>query len=125
MLSPLTPAERTRLVGILGMLGSDHDGERSAAAALASRMVRERGLTWDSLILDGGDRQGGSKPSGGPGTRSAWQDALAFCQRHQGSLSDWEVYFICGLRDRRTVPTPRQAAKLHQIADALRARGLT
>lgn len=121
----LTSAERNKLVGILGMLGSAHDGERSAAAALASRMVRERGLSWDILILGGGGHQGGGKASDGPGAGPAWRDALAFCQRHQSSLSDWEVYFIRGLRDRRTVPTPRQAAKLHQIADALRARGLT
>jgi hypothetical protein len=118
MLSPLTPAERTRLVGILGMLGSAHDGERSAAAALASRMVRDRGLTWDVLILGGGRQDGGASPDG-PGT--GWRTILAFCQRHQAALSHWEAHFTCDLRNRRTMPTPRQVAKLHQIADALRA----
>lgn len=122
MASPFTPAERTRLVGVLGMLGSDHDGERASAALLASRLVRDRGLTWDVLILGGG-RQDGGTSSDGPG--AGWRTVLAFCQRHQAALSDWEAHFTCNLRDRRTVPTPRQIAKLNQVADALRARGLS
>ncbi len=124
MTAPLSPAERTRLVGILGMLGSDHDGERAAAAALASRLVRDKGLTWDTLILGSVGQQGGSKPSGDPGTGPGWRAALAFCQRHQRALSDWECHFLAGLRDRRAPPTLRQLAKLNQVADALRARGL-
>lgn len=122
MHSPFTPAERTRLVGILGMLGSAHDGERSAAAALASRMVRDRGITWEALILGGGDRQGGAW-AGEAGTGSGWRSVLAFCQRHQAALSAWEARFTCDLRDRRTTPTPKQIAKLRQIADTLRLRG--
>ena len=39
--APLTSAERTRLVAILGRLGSEFQGERAAAGLLASRMLRE------------------------------------------------------------------------------------
>jgi hypothetical protein len=39
-----------RLAKVLARLGSDHDGERAAAGLLASRMVREAGLTWDQLL---------------------------------------------------------------------------
>ena len=46
----LSPPERARLVNILGMLGSAHDGERASAALLATRMVRDRGITWADLI---------------------------------------------------------------------------
>lgn len=122
MLSPFTPAERTRLVNILGMLGSDHDGERSAAAALASCMMRDKGLTWDALILGSGGRQDGAWP-GEAGTGSGWRSVLAFCQRHQAALSDWEANFTCDLQDLRTPPTAKQIAKLNQIADTLRLRG--
>ena len=40
----LAPAEVRRLVGILGRLGSDHNGERAVAGLLASRMLRAAGL---------------------------------------------------------------------------------
>jgi hypothetical protein len=40
----------TRLIRILGMLGSDHDGERAAAALAADRLVRGSGWTWWDLL---------------------------------------------------------------------------
>ena len=40
----------TRLIRILGMLGSDHDGERAAAALAADKLVRGGGWSrWDLL----------------------------------------------------------------------------
>lgn len=41
---------RLRLTRLLGMLGSDHDGEVVNAARIADRLVRENGLTWDDVI---------------------------------------------------------------------------
>jgi len=124
---PLTPTERNKLVGILGLLGSDHDGERAAAGLLASRLLRDRGLCWDDLILAGvGVRQAAGGASAG--THSAWppgQDNLVLCLRWLGELSPWEVGFVTDLRRKRRPLTPAQAAKLAQIADALRARGLS
>ena len=38
----LTAAERTRLVRILGMLGSAFEGERKAAVLAATRFLKER-----------------------------------------------------------------------------------
>ena len=43
-------ALRKKLVRVLGMLGSDHPGERDAAARMATRMVKEAGLTWYDLL---------------------------------------------------------------------------
>lgn len=126
MIPPLSPAERNRLVAILGRLGSDYDGERAAAALLASRLLRDRGLCWDDLIQAvGGARQtSGGAQSG----QSAWppgQDNLTTCLRWLGELSPWETGFVLDLRRKRRPLTPAQAAKLAQIADALRARGLS
>lgn len=36
---------------LLGMMGSAHDGERSNAAALADRLVRDAGLVWEQVVL--------------------------------------------------------------------------
>ena len=38
------------LAKVLGMLGSDHDGEVLAAARQAERMRKETGRTWDELL---------------------------------------------------------------------------
>jgi len=46
------------------------------------------------------------------------------CLRWLGELSPWEISFVSDLRRKRRPLTPAQAAKLAQIADALRARGL-
>lgn len=49
-MSGLTPTQRARLVKICGRLGSDHDGERAAAALLASRLLTEAGLDWERVL---------------------------------------------------------------------------
>ena len=46
----LSPSDRTRLVALLGMLGSAHPGERDNAAILIEKFRKERNLTWDILV---------------------------------------------------------------------------
>ncbi len=43
-------ADRQRLAGILGMLGSNSAGERDNAARLAEQFRRTSGLTWIELL---------------------------------------------------------------------------
>lgn len=43
--------QRVKLVRILGMLGSDHAGERAAAALAADRLVKATGITWPALLI--------------------------------------------------------------------------
>jgi hypothetical protein len=42
-----------RLARIAGMLGSAHEGERAAAAKMASAMLKAMGLTWNEIIYRG------------------------------------------------------------------------
>jgi hypothetical protein len=44
------PIPRDRLQKLCGLFGSQHDGERAAAAALADKLVRAAGLTWGDVI---------------------------------------------------------------------------
>ena len=44
------PIDPDLLAKVCGLLGSDHDGERSAAAYRASQMLRAAGLTWRELV---------------------------------------------------------------------------
>jgi hypothetical protein len=50
MTSILDPSTKNRLVKLLGMLGSAHDGEALTAGRLADRLVRQANLTWDDII---------------------------------------------------------------------------
>jgi hypothetical protein len=47
----LTEPDRDRLLRLLAMFGSEHVGERSAAAAAAHRLVHAAGLTWERIIV--------------------------------------------------------------------------
>jgi len=118
----LSAAERTRQVAVLGRLGSEHDGGRSAWL-LASRLVAGRGLGWDDVILAGSGSHAGH-PDAQPRGAAAWQADLAQCRCHIGRLSTWEQNFLLPPPVRRKALTPSQAVKLAQIAEALRARGL-
>ncbi|HEY2615981.1 MAG TPA: hypothetical protein VGI78_01455 [Acetobacteraceae bacterium] len=46
----ITTSERARLAAILGMLGSEHAGERAAAGLQAEAFRRKHGLTWEELL---------------------------------------------------------------------------
>ena len=125
MINPatLSAAERNRLVCILGRLGSAHDGQRAAAGLLASRLLAGKGLQWGDVVREVGGQPHPQRPDAPSETAAAWQDQLGLCCRHAGHLSAWEHDFILSLSIRRQTVTPAQAAKLDQIADALRARG--
>lgn len=49
---PIEPATRQLLVKALGMLGSDHVGERAAAALMAEKQRVRLGMTWNELIVN-------------------------------------------------------------------------
>lgn len=40
-----------RLIKLLGMIGSDHDGEALNAARLADKLLRDAGMTWADVIV--------------------------------------------------------------------------
>lgn len=42
--------DRQRLAALLGMLGSDHAGERDNAARAAHKLARSSGLTWGEIL---------------------------------------------------------------------------
>ena len=102
----LTPADRARLAAILGRLGSDFDGERAAAGLLASKLLRDRGLTWAELL----DRAAPTPPP--PGT---WSRRAAWCAERAELLTPWEVRFLGTLAARAKPPTPKQAAVLDRL----------
>lgn len=101
-----------RLSKIMGMLGSDHDGERSAAAWQASKLLREAKLTWRDVI--GTTTCPMCKPSASFG----WRRLAARCLE-VGGVTSWERDFLNSLLSKSYPLTPKQAAVLNKIARSL------
>jgi hypothetical protein len=91
----LDPGAADRLRKLCGMLGSEHDGERAAAAAKADALLRAAGLTWADVI---------TAPSLIPehpvrirawrASDSDWQRMAQFCHARRWSLSQREREFV-------------------------------
>lgn len=130
--------KRQRLIQLLGMLGSAHDGERLNAARLAQRTLGEMGLTWEEFCGGGNGERGDSKSymSGyNDGYRQGYDKArrestvarakpqtwTAFARalqsQHWNDLSDWEQGFIDSFIERGfATPTPKQRWVFERIA---------
>jgi hypothetical protein len=80
-MNTLEVADRERLARLLGMLGSDHAGERDNAARAAHRLVQQHGITWYDVVV--------THPSpdpGDPGTDlmgADWRRTVAACRRYR------------------------------------------
>jgi hypothetical protein len=104
----LTGADRARLAAILGRLGSDHDGERAAAGLLATRFMRDHGLTWPELLA-------APAPATPPPPATDWRRRAAWCAERAELLSAWEASFLASLAERAAPPTTKQAAVLDRL----------
>jgi hypothetical protein len=115
----ISPAERIKLARILGMLGSEHDGERASAALAAERLRAKTGQSWSSLLAaESPPRLSHDVPAGD----ADWRRQIAFCVRHYGLLNSWQRTFLAGVREWRGVPTDKQLRKLTEITGEVRAR---
>ena len=94
------PIPRDRLQKLCGLFGSQHDGERAAAAALADQLVRSAGLTWRDVIRWPEPAQPGPRTGGIP---DDWHDLAQRVLQHRGQLSAWEVDFLQTVTGRRRI----------------------
>jgi hypothetical protein len=115
----LAAPERERLARLLGMLGSDHAGERDNAARAAHRLVQRHGITWYDVVATH------PPPDWDPDTDPIgvdWRRAAAACLRYPDLLNRWEANFLSGL-SRFPHLSCKQRAALLKIAVRLRACG--
>jgi hypothetical protein len=140
-------AKRTRLIQLLGMIGSDHDGEALNAARLAQRLIGSLQMTWEDVLAGGNGKisqedmqvlfdagfrkgyddgyrrglaEGHAKPRGrDPGTTFlSWVRGLR--DVYNDDLSDWEQGFVDSFITRGwSHPTPKQRAVFERIANKL------
>jgi hypothetical protein len=118
----LPPADLSRLEKLAGMLGSDFDGERAAAAAMASKLLQSHGLTWADVI-----RAPAAAPSGTSyKQRGFWMDpegphdALRVLHEYADVLfarNEWLANFVADLRT--SSPAKISIKQQHKIREAL------
>lgn len=128
-MSALPSDDRRKLVGILGRLGSDAEGERAAAGLLATQLLARHGMGWADLFAPVAftnnlanpkaarramypDRAG--SPERGEITREHQRTAL----RLLWSATEWserETEFLSSMTERRDQSTDRQSAWLRDL----------
>jgi hypothetical protein len=105
----LAPDALAHLTKLLGMLGSDHAGERAAAGLKAHEFVRRHGLTWGDVLLATPETP----------AKLGWRDKLTACTAHQHCLNSRERAFVLSLARWRGTPTEKQLAWLDRIYENL------
>lgn len=116
----LPEADRARLTRLLGMLGSNFDGEVANAGRLADKLVRAAGLQWADVIapaLPSPDNDATADP-----LRGDWRAMTAACMRFPHLVDKWEWQFLGGL-PRFPRLSAKQRAILIRIVVRLRASG--
>lgn len=124
-----------RFFAIIGLLSSDAEGERANAAALATRMLKEAGLTWGELSGTFGSSSPGSYGSGSRQEtvlRGLWEQAKLRAEaaekqvRHLQQSQREQQHLILKLqaeiaRLRRPEPPPRDYSRGEEWAEQKQA----
>ena len=104
--TPLDHHAADRLTKLCGLFGSNHLGERAAAAAKADQLIRSHGLRWSDVIA--------------PVPISTFE-RIRFALGHIDLLSLWERGFLLGIRGKKTL-SEKQLLVLDQIMEKLGGR---
>jgi hypothetical protein len=111
----------SKLVKVLGMLGSAHDGEVAAAGRKAHSMLQAEGLTWGEVIVPVAPRPEPPQRSPHRWRRPASPgDTAALCLLWPEVLSDWEVDFCRSIVGRRRI-SAKQTVVLERLARKVEA----
>jgi hypothetical protein len=103
--------DRRKLVGVLGLLGSEHDGEIAAAGRAANAMLQKVGISWADVIA----------PDGPEAAPINLDGLIRFCFDWGNALTVWERDFLRSVERQRHRLSDKQTATLIQIADRVRA----
>jgi hypothetical protein len=113
----LSAGDRQRLARLLGMVGSNHDGEALNAARLADRLVRDRGARWSDVL----DTQA---PERLEDIASNWREVATACADNGRDLmTDWE-YRFCRTLSGFERCSAKQLSILTRLVDRLAAEGV-
>ncbi len=111
-MNALLQTDRTKLVKLLGMLGSNHAGERDAAGLAAHRLLQKRGMTWeDALTPRAAERR---LPQ-----HATWRTTCARLMENPRALRAWERNFVADLPN-----FPRISVKQRYVLNEIAQRVL-
>lgn len=100
----LSPADRSTVAKLLGLIGSQHDAEALAAARKAHQLVTQHGATWQTVF--------GIEPPPAEADHAVLaRDLMA---RGKPALTIWERNFLIGIMAFKTLK-PKQV----EILDAI------
>ena len=113
----LDPRSIERLVKLLGMLGSNHDGERAAAALKANALVRDHGLVWSDVIPTphAERRPNDARAKNQDDQKVDWRTMRDFCAQRSHLLRPREQAFVDHIDSWRGALTEKQSAWLVSI----------
>jgi hypothetical protein len=104
--------DRPKLVRVLRMLGSEHDGEVAAAGRAANAMLQRAGIAWADIIVL-------NDPEAAP---IDVDGQIKFCLDWGAALTVWERDFLRSINHRRHELSAKQTTTLIKIVDRVRAR---
>ena len=93
-MSALAASDRVHLAKLLGMLGSDHLGERDNAARAAHRLVQQHGITWFDVVVTRLLRDTDNPDTDPVGVD--WRRTAAACRRYPHLVNRCEADFLAG-----------------------------
>jgi hypothetical protein len=113
---PLLPRQRDQLVKILGLTGSQYDGEALAAARKAHGILTAAGLSWDTVIAPA---DADHHPD--DGDMASTDAEISWCLDHgDGVLTAWDRQFLVSLQS-FSRHSEKQKAVLDRIGRKCRA----
>jgi hypothetical protein len=107
MCAALPAPDAERLAKVCGLLASNHDGERANAAAAATRLLEQYGISWPEFV-----RCRAALPRPATGDHRARAARLLAEAR---TLSPWERQFLASIARRPAPLSPKQAAVLERL----------
>ena len=114
----LLPAdEQRKLVSILGLLGSPHDGEVLAAANRATALLRRHGVSWGDLVSQAAQappRQKAYRPPHRGTIGDEHRMIFELCRQRPEAVTAWERKFLDSVAALTTL-SEKQWVVLHRI----------
>lgn len=119
---PLDQQDRERLSRLLGMFGSTYDGEVLNAARAAEKLIRNRGETWESVIVQKQEPQSRScqeKPQPNKTNGFSHHAEVDACLARANFCTQWEQEFLVSIKERWSL-SDKQRSILNRIKEKIK-----
>jgi hypothetical protein len=117
----LAASDRERLACLLGMLGSDHAGERDNTARMTDRLVRDHSIIWlDAITAPVVPRLSTDGP---PARFTTCAEACTFALARAPMLTQWEFDFLRNVASFSRLSSKQRKTLRRVVARAVAAGG--